>query len=158
MMDCIDCHNTVGHPISPTAERAVDNAIAAGQISRELPFARREGGPAGQSVVSQPGRSADAAIDEGLRAFYQIAGRLERSDRAESRGVAAFQDVYRRNVFPTMKVTWGSYPDNKGHVTSTGCFRCHDDSHTRQGRDDDQRRLRILPQTARVSADAESCV
>ena len=28
-----------------------------------------------------------------------------------------------------MKVTWGTYPDNKGHVTSTGCFRCHDDSH-----------------------------
>ena len=29
-----------------------------------------------------------------------------------------------------MKVTWGSYPDQKGHVTSNGCFRCHDDSHT----------------------------
>ena len=28
-----------------------------------------------------------------------------------------------------MKVTWGSYPDNKGHITATGCFRCHDDSH-----------------------------
>ena len=28
-----------------------------------------------------------------------------------------------------MKVTWGTYPDNKGHVTSNGCFRCHDDSH-----------------------------
>ena len=31
--------------------------------------------------------------------------------------------------FPTMNVTWGTYPDNKGHVTSKGCFRCHDDSH-----------------------------
>ena len=28
-----------------------------------------------------------------------------------------------------MKVTWGSYPNNIGHITSTGCFRCHDDSH-----------------------------
>jgi hypothetical protein len=44
--------------------------------------------------------------------------------------VAALQEVYRRNVFPTMKVSWGSYPDNRGHLTSTGCFRCHDDSHT----------------------------
>ena len=28
-----------------------------------------------------------------------------------------------------MNVTWGTYPDNKGHVTSNGCFRCHDESH-----------------------------
>jgi hypothetical protein len=28
-----------------------------------------------------------------------------------------------------MKVTWGVYHDNRGHTTSTGCFRCHDDSH-----------------------------
>ena len=28
-----------------------------------------------------------------------------------------------------MKVTWATYPTNRGHVTSTGCFRCHDDSH-----------------------------
>ena len=38
------------------------------------------------------------------------------------------QNVYRHNVFPTMKVTFGSYPDNRGHTTSTGCFRCHDDT------------------------------
>jgi len=28
-----------------------------------------------------------------------------------------------------MKVTFGTYRDDTGHVTSTGCFRCHDDSH-----------------------------
>ena len=28
-----------------------------------------------------------------------------------------------------MKVTWGVYRDNIGHMTSDGCFRCHDDSH-----------------------------
>ena len=42
-MDCTDCHNTAAHRIAPTAERAVDRAIAAGQISRKLPFVRREG-------------------------------------------------------------------------------------------------------------------
>ena len=41
-MDCIDCHNTVGHPISPTPEQAVDRAIAAAMVSHELPFSRRE--------------------------------------------------------------------------------------------------------------------
>jgi hypothetical protein len=38
------------------------------------------------------------------------------------------QDIYRRNVFPEMKVTFGTYPDNVGHTTSAGCFRCHDGS------------------------------
>ena len=42
-MDCMDCHNTIGHPISPTPEHAMDRAITAGQVSRDLPFVRREG-------------------------------------------------------------------------------------------------------------------
>jgi hypothetical protein len=43
--------------------------------------------------------------------------------------------VYNRNVFPAMKVTWGSYPNNIGHTDFPGCFRCHDDSHaSRDGR------------------------
>ena len=71
--------------------------------------------------------AADKGIDDGLRAFYQKQGGS--SDEEVRRAVRAFQDVYRRNVFPTMNVTWGSYPDQKGHVTSNGCFRCHDDSH-----------------------------
>jgi len=126
VMDCVDCHNTVGHPISATPERAVDNAIAAGQVSRTLPFARREG--VRLVKASYPSQdAADQAIDEGLRAFYQK--QAGSSDEELRRAVRAFQDVYRRNVFPTMNVTWGSYPDQKGHVTSNGCFRCHDDSH-----------------------------
>jgi hypothetical protein len=46
------------------------------------------------------------------------------------RSVSALQSVYSRNVFPTMNVTFGVCPDNIGHTTSQGCFRCHDGSHT----------------------------
>ena len=42
-MDCVDCHNMVGHRIASTPEQAVDVALAADDISRTLPFARREG-------------------------------------------------------------------------------------------------------------------
>jgi hypothetical protein len=38
--------------------------------------------------------------------------------------------IYNRNVFPELKVTWGTYPNNLGHTDSSGCFRCHDGSHT----------------------------
>jgi hypothetical protein len=125
-MDCIDCHNTIGHPIAQTAEQAVDRAIAVGTIDRDLPFARREG--VRLVKASYPSQDAGAAaIDRDLRAFYR--SRRSVDPNAVERTVAALQQVYRRNVFPTMKVTWGTYPDNEGHVTSTGCFRCHDDSH-----------------------------
>ena len=43
--------------------------------------------------------------------------------------------IYARNVFPGMKVGWGTYPNNIGHEDFLGCFRCHDDIHkTRDGR------------------------
>jgi two-component system, NtrC family, response regulator AtoC len=68
------------------------------------------------------------AIERGLREFYK-----SRNDPADqqrlARAISVLQDTYRHYVFPTMKVTWGTYPDNRGHVTSNGCFRCHDDSH-----------------------------
>jgi hypothetical protein len=129
-MDCRDCHNTIGHPISPTAEQAVDRAIAAAQVARELPFVRREG----VRLVTATYASQDdamSAIESGLRSFYQSQGSAV-DQQALSRSVTGLQDVYRRNVFPSMMVSFGSYPTNRGHFTSTGCFRCHDDSHTAQ--------------------------
>ncbi len=130
IMDCMDCHNSVGHPISPTPEKAVDDAITLGQVSRQLPYVRREG--LRLVKASYPSQDdAGAAIDRELRAFYQSLGRSI-DEQAVGRSVAGLQNVYRRNVFPPMKVTFGSYPNNKGHITSTGCLRCHDDSHKAQ--------------------------
>src|SRR4029453_8925077 len=125
-MDCVDCHNTVGHPISPAAERLVDRAIAAGGVSSKLPFPRREAlRLVTASYASQD--EATAAIDRGIRDFY--AKQSGADAQAVSRASAALQDVYRRNVFPSMRVTWGSYPENRGHNDSPGCVRCHDDEH-----------------------------
>jgi len=43
-------------------------------------------------------------------------------------------EIYCTNVFPTMKIAWGTYPNHVGHQDFPGCFRCHDDSHkTAQG-------------------------
>ena len=127
-MDCVDCHNTVGHPIAATAEQAVDRALAAGQISRTLPYARRESVRLMKSSYTNADAAA-GAIDRELRSFYKSQGSTV-DEMEVARTVAALQAVYRRNVFPAMKVTWGSYPDNRGHLTATGCFRCHDGSHT----------------------------
>jgi nitrate/TMAO reductase-like tetraheme cytochrome c subunit len=124
-MDCIDCHNTVAHRVTPTPEQAVDRAIAAGRIDRGLPYVRREG----VRLLKSSHATSDEAvrvIDEELRKFYTSQGRS--LDAQVTGAVATLQALYRRNVFPAMKVTFGTYPDNVGHVTSSGCFRCHDGS------------------------------
>jgi hypothetical protein len=127
VMDCTDCHNMAVHRIAPTAEQAVDRAIAAGQISRALPFVRRESVRLAKTEHADEA-AALAAIDAGLRQFYTSEGK--KADEASlAHSIRGLQAVYRRNVFPTMKVTFGVYKDNLGHTTSDGCFRCHDESH-----------------------------
>jgi len=127
VMDCIDCHNTAAHRIAPSAEQAVDAAIASGGISRRLPFARRES----VRLVKAEYPSQEQGLQEiakGLRAFYMGRGAVDEGEL--TRSINGLQNVYRRNVFPSMKVTFGVYPDNIGHITSNGCFRCHDGGHT----------------------------
>jgi hypothetical protein len=141
-MDCIDCHNTVGHPIAPTPERAVDQAIADGLVSRQLPYARREGVKLLSAAYSSQEEAAQA-IERGLRAFYDSRG-AQADGQLVARSVAVLQELHRRNVDPVMKVTWGTYPTNRGHTTSTGCFRCHDDSH-------------MASDGSAISADCEYC-
>ena len=126
LMDCIDCHNAAAHRISPTAEQAVDRAIAAGRIDRTLPFVRREAVRLLKSDQSDE-RAALAGIDAGLRDFYKSNGAAD--PQKVTAAIAGVQHLYRSNVFPDMKVTWGVYRDNQGHTTSDGCFRCHDGSH-----------------------------
>jgi nitrate/TMAO reductase-like tetraheme cytochrome c subunit len=127
VMDCMDCHNTVGHPIAPTPEKAVDGAIAAGRVSRKLPFARRE---AVKLMTAHATDEADAgaAIERGFRDFYE-SRRAATDQQLLTLTATELRELYQSNVFPTMKVTWGTYPNNKGHITSNGCMRCHDDSH-----------------------------
>ncbi len=122
-MDCVDCHNVVAHRVAPTAEQAVDAALAAGGIDRTLPFVRREGVRLVKSTYPSS-EAAGQAIEQELRRVYASSG----ADVAPqvTRTASALRAIYARNVFPDMKVTFGTYPDNLGHTTSSGCFRCHD--------------------------------
>jgi hypothetical protein len=129
-MDCVDCHNRPSHPFSASPQRAVDDAIARGEISRALPFARRE---AVETLkVDYPTRAAaERDIAQRLRTFYeQNYAALVPAHGAEiDQLVRAAQRLYARNVFPGMKVTWGTHENNLGHTDAPGCFRCHDDQH-----------------------------
>lgn len=135
-MDCMDCHNRPSHPFSATPERAVDEAMARGEIPRTLPFVRQQAVEA-LKVSYRDSATAEHEISDRLRAFYGTkyatvaASHLNDIDQA----VRAVEQVYARNVFPAMNVTWGTHENNLGHMDSPGCFRCHDGDHkTSDGR------------------------
>jgi hypothetical protein len=129
-MDCMDCHNRPSHPFAPSAERAVDDAMAIGEISPKMPFAKREAVAALKQVYPNQQIALDA-IAERLRGFYRgnYRGIYDQRRAEVERSVRAAQALYRRNVFPSMRVGWGTYPTNIGHIAFPGCFRCHDENH-----------------------------
>ncbi len=129
-MDCMDCHNRPSHPLAPTADRAVNESMARGEMPKTLPYIHRES--VGLLKASHP--TQDAAAEEiarSLRDFYRTTyPQVFTVRRAEvERAVQATEQIYRRNVFPEMNVQFGTYPNNIGHIDYPGCFRCHDDSH-----------------------------
>ena len=137
VLDCVDCHNRPSHTFAYSAERAVDEAIAAGGFDQALPFVRREA----VKVLSAPyadRAAAFAGIENGLTAFYRVHPSVSKG--AVDRAVATAKHVFGRNVFPTMNVTWGTYANNASHSdpgpsSFPGCFRCHDGTHkTKQGK------------------------
>jgi hypothetical protein len=141
-MDCTDCHNRPAHTFGPSAERAVDEALGAGLIDVKIPFIRKEAVRAVKTVYANQD-AADAGIDRSIREALRAGPRgFEEESLRRSIGVA--QAIYRRNVFPEMNISWGTYPNQRGHTTSNGCFRCHDEAHkTRDG--------------AAIKQDCESC-
>jgi hypothetical protein len=127
-MDCVDCHNRPSHTFFATPERAVDAAIARGEIPRTLPFVRREALEAlKQQQGGSPGSPADIA--RRLGAFYAATPVLAARRAEVDQAIRAAQQLYASNVFPKMRVTWGTHTSNLGHTDAPGCFRCHDDQH-----------------------------
>ena len=132
-MDCVDCHNRPSHTFQ-LPERAVDEAITDGHIARELPFVKKQ---AVELLRAEYPDQTTAArrIPEGLADYYKTTyPDLYRKDRAlVDRTAQQIVAIYARNVFPSMKVGWGTYPNNIGHEDFPGCFRCHDDTHEAAG-------------------------
>ncbi|HEX5590213.1 MAG TPA: NapC/NirT family cytochrome c [Candidatus Limnocylindrales bacterium] len=127
-MDCISCHNRVGHPLA-SPRKSLDQSLAAGRIDPELPYIKREGMRILWSNFGSQAE-ADAEIDR-LRAFYAL--RYPTVARAQAAEIdAAIEEIkliYELTATPVMRVTATTYPDNLGHTDFVGCFRCHDGGH-----------------------------
>ncbi len=130
VMDCIDCHNRPTHEFE-LPENAMDNRIWLGRVSAELPFIKKKG--VELLKADYPDReTAQKKIVDGITSYYRsnypdIYNTKRALVEQSANNVA---EIYMRNIFPDMKVTWGVHPNNLGHNDYPGCFRCHDGSHT----------------------------
>jgi hypothetical protein len=123
-MGCLDCHNRPAHRFAASPEREVDAAIGSSRISAAIPFIRREAVRALRQDYATP----EIALREIERAIRAAVAPVP-EETALARAIGVTQAIYRSNVFPSMRVGWGTYPYQLGHTVSTGCFRCHDDLH-----------------------------
>jgi nitrate/TMAO reductase-like tetraheme cytochrome c subunit len=129
VMDCIDCHNRAAHTFV-TAEDALNRAMAEGAVSPELPWVHKEGLELLKGTYASQ-EEARAKIPEQLTAFYRTGHPDVLAAKASLVKAAGDELVtlYDQNVFPYMKVTWGTHPNHIGHMSYPGCFRCHDGDH-----------------------------
>jgi nitrate/TMAO reductase-like tetraheme cytochrome c subunit len=143
-MQCVDCHNRPTHTFE-LPERAMDKALAFGEIPAGLPFIKKKS----VELLKAGYQTSDEACDKipkGLAGFYRqsypdvYASRQHDIELAGQTVLA----IYNRNVFPELKVTWGTYPNNLGHTDFPGCFRCHDGSHA-------------TPEGKTISQDCNTC-
>jgi nitrate/TMAO reductase-like tetraheme cytochrome c subunit len=128
-MDCMDCHNRPAHSYD-LPDRAVDKAMHDGLISASLPFAKKKS----VEILKAPYLSreeADQKIPAAFAQFYRQTYPAIWSGRQPEvlSSATELAHIYDRNIFPEMKVNWGTYPINIGHTDFPGCFRCHDGSH-----------------------------
>jgi hypothetical protein len=120
-MDCMDCHNRPAHRyVSP--DDAVNLALWLKQIDRALPWIKTNA----VFALTRPYGSAEEAR-EGVAT---ILARRYAEGPGLRQAIKVVQKIYSDNYFPEMKADWSVYPDNIGHRTWPGCFRCHDGRHT----------------------------
>ena len=127
VMGCIDCHNRPAHAFESPSQ-AINGAMSAGLLHTSLPFLHKEGMALIQAAYTsqaEAGKKIPSALDAYYRKQYPAVWSSQHSQvEAAGKELAA---LYDQNVFPFMKVTWETYPNDIG--MTTGCFRCHDGSH-----------------------------
>ena len=128
-MDCIDCHNRPTHRFRMPAPE-IDQEILSGHISSALPYVKREGLKALQAEYPSH-EAARQGIEKQIVDFYRTLDPAAYPKReADVKAAAAvLGNLYAWNVWPSMRITWGTYPTFLGHDQAPGCFRCHDGDH-----------------------------
>ncbi len=127
-MDCVDCHNRVGHPF-PAPETLVDRAMDEGLLDADLPYAKKtmlDLITADYASQEEAQEAVEAARGQYAMIYPEIAAQNpEAIEEAEELAKELITEV----VFEEPGVTWEDFPDQNKHKDFAGCFRCHDGKH-----------------------------
>jgi hypothetical protein len=116
---------------------AVDQALAAGLVNPSLPYVKKQSLEVLKADYASQVEAA-SQIRSRLADFYRTnhPGVFENQRASIDAAAEVLVQLYMTNVFPEMKIEWGTYPNNVGHEIFPGCFRCHDGGHvSSDGRD-----------------------
>jgi hypothetical protein len=129
VMDCIDCHNRPTHAFG-LAENEIDLRMSRGLISPELPYVRKKAAELLKENYADR-QTAEKNIVEGIDSYYRSShSEIYNNKRTLiERSAQNVANIYLRNIYPELNMTWGVHPNNLGHNDFPGCFRCHDGSH-----------------------------
>jgi hypothetical protein len=133
-MDCIDCHNRPTHVFDESAQAAVDRGMHEGKLDRQLPYLAKVAATLLGKVDLPRAQAKDHFRKAIVGAYAKLQAEGLPADPTRLTAAAdQISELYLRNVFPEMKVIWGTYRSHLGHGGADGkmigCFRCHDDTH-----------------------------
>lgn len=132
-MDCVDCHNRPTH-VYDDLETKLDFGLHSKKVDPTIPGIREDSLTVLQTEFTSR-KEAKEQIVETLLSLQAKRHGTEFVAENEQSLIASggyLLDAYMQNVWPKMKVTWGTYKIHNGHQDEEegfGCFRCHDDEH-----------------------------
>jgi len=107
----------VSKPYQNPLERVLDEALADGRLDLSLPLLKQRG----LEILGKEYETtalAEADIPQALARYYASEHATLFSARREEIEQAGREllGIYSSNVFPEMKISWGTYPNHIGHT------------------------------------------
>lgn len=135
VMECVDCHNRPTH-VFYMPDEALDKMFRQNHEFQDIPFLKKVGLEILEKKFSEQDIQNQEVKKTLLTWYENKKTELGLIDTALlNKAAEEVQRIYRHNVWPQMKIGWGTYPDHISHTHFPGCLRCHGNTHrTKDGK------------------------
>jgi hypothetical protein len=134
-LDCLGCHNRVGHPF-PGPDKILDDLFANGTLPRTLPYLKQElMNLYRQNTQPVEDRPARERLRDDIRQILAQHTREAQEKPSASPGLSAerldqLEELVEAWIVSAInlrshEMDWQNFPSHTGHTKSPGCLRCH---------------------------------
>ncbi len=132
-MDCLSCHNRVGHPFNDP-DTTLDQLLARGTLPSDAPYLKQtlmdlyrqhtseDAAGITPEQVSEDVREGLSRYGPGAEEGQAPAIEADQLEQVEMLATAWLQGAANLR---SEGLSWRDFPSNTGHSDSPGCFRCH---------------------------------